>query len=208
MGNLSAEMGRIANMKCRAALVVLSGTAVLGFLSPPAEAKALSIVSATIRGPGGPVLLGARALYRPHEGNLVDILFSGSPRSAKPKRLGPSYPVRYRLSLHLFEPSRSAVVKQRLYPYAEGGPVVFTPEGQRFRVSRSISAHASSGWYQVPPSVLRHLEDRGLSLRVAAASAETEVGLEAMGALWSLAIPVLVVAALLFWGRSRVGSAL
>jgi hypothetical protein len=70
--------------------------------------------------------------------------------------LGP----RYQARLLITTPNRQPDVVQHLYPFAEGGPVLYTPPGQDFIMAPS--GQATGGWYRMPSELLRELRDRGL----------------------------------------------
>jgi hypothetical protein len=52
------------------------------------------------------------------------------------------------------------LVVQELYPYATGGPVTYTPPGQRLFGARGMSITA--GWFRASPEFFRYLVDQGL----------------------------------------------
>jgi hypothetical protein len=84
-------------------------------------------------------------------------------------------------------------VRQRLYPYAERGPAVYTARGQRFLEDTTRTA---GGWYRVP----RILVER-LRLPARAVPAPATVGPESPaggrpGPLWAIAgVAMLAVVA-------------
>jgi hypothetical protein len=73
--------------------------------------------------------------------------------------LGPRYVVTYR-----FEAggTTAELVRQELYPYAEGGPVTYTPPGQGLAEGRPWGGAISAGWYQSSSSFFDYLVDQGL----------------------------------------------
>ena len=72
--------------------------------------------------------------------------------------LGPRYVVRYRFNAGPAKPPE--FVRQQLYPYAKGGPVTYTPPGQRLFGSAGMTITA--GWYRSLPEFFHYLVDEGL----------------------------------------------
>jgi hypothetical protein len=72
--------------------------------------------------------------------------------------LGPGYVVRYSFDLGRSKPPQ--IVRQELYPYANGGPVTYTSPGQRLGGPASMSITA--GWYRSSAAFLDFLIDHGL----------------------------------------------
>jgi hypothetical protein len=70
--------------------------------------------------------------------------------------LGPRYVVSYRFDAGSSKPP--GIVRQELYPYAKGGPVTYTPPGQRIFGGLTITA----GWYQSSLDFFQYLVDQGL----------------------------------------------
>jgi hypothetical protein len=54
------------------------------------------------------------------------------------------------------------IVRQELYPYAKGGPVTYTPPGQRISEGLPWGGAISAGWYQSPLEFFHYLADQGL----------------------------------------------
>jgi hypothetical protein len=78
-------------------------------------------------------------------------------RTQRPQgELGPRYEAR----LVIETPNRQPDVVQHLYPFAEGGPVLYTAPGQDFIMAPA--GEAPAGWYRMPSELLRELRDRGL----------------------------------------------
>jgi hypothetical protein len=76
-----------------------------------------------------------------------------------PADLGPRYLVTYRYD---FGPGREDdLIRQDLYPYADGGPVTFTPPGQV--LTGEGMAPIGSGWFQAEPGFFEYLVDEGLA---------------------------------------------
>jgi hypothetical protein len=73
--------------------------------------------------------------------------------------LGPKYVVTYR-----FDAGSTAaeIVRQELYPYANGRPVTYTPPGQRIAEGLPWGGGISAGWYQSSLEFFHYLVDQGL----------------------------------------------
>jgi hypothetical protein len=143
-------------------------------LAGPAAAKG-AIVEANISGPGlgggsgsvgggggGAMRIEAPATDRMWESGILDdtrIEGSLSEFGLISADLGPKYVVTYRFD---FGPSTADdVIRQDLYPYAEGGPVTYTPPGQQF-TTEEFDAPIPSGWYQTTPAFFDFLVENGL----------------------------------------------
>ena len=75
-----------------------------------------------------------------------------------PTDLGPRYFVTYRYD---YGPSRGDdLIRQELFPYADGGPVTFTPPGQV--LTGEGMAAIGSGWFQADPGFFEFLVEEGL----------------------------------------------
>jgi hypothetical protein len=130
-------------------------------IAEPASAKA-SIAEASIAGPG---LDGGITLEHPNTDGLwksgIDV--TGGTDNVRadvveelglaPADLGPTYVVTYRFH-------DDVLVRQDLYPYAEGGPVTYTPPGQEITVG--ITMQITSGWYRSSHTFFEYLIDHGL----------------------------------------------
>ena len=73
-----------------------------------------------------------------------------------PADLGPRYLVTYRFTFS------DALIRQDLFPYAKGGPVTYTPSGQKLTVQDKAPAFLRdksifAGWYQSTPVFLDYL---------------------------------------------------
>jgi len=128
-------------------------------LAVPTAAQAKGATAATIDGggpgglPGGPITLGGDG--EPGSGTdlgmlaqgsgLYTVVFGDDPgavlKAAPTDRLGP----RYTITWIFPDPNggKDQKVRQRVYPYAAGGPVTFTPAGQPV-----LDTTTSGGWYQ------------------------------------------------------------
>jgi hypothetical protein len=112
-------------------------------------------------GAGWPVLSGLL------DGGLVE-------EAAPPGALGP----RYEVTFVIAEPPGQPDVRQHLYPYAEGGPVVYTPGGQEW--FGGTAGTAPVGWFAADQGLMDLLTDQGLPITApaiesaAAAAPQTE----------------------------------
>jgi hypothetical protein len=160
-------------MKPRA-LTVLALAILLLVISTAAQAKGAT--AATIDGggpgglPGGPITLrgdgepGSRTdLGMLAQGTgLYATVFGGDPgavlKAAPTDRLGPRYTITWRFP----DPTggKDRKLRQRVWPYAAGGPVTFTPAGQAVLDTTSIG-----GWYQGFDGLRAQLIELGLPNR-------------------------------------------
>jgi len=149
-------------------LLGMAGALILGVaLAGPASAKA-SIAEATISGPG---LGGGMTIEAPDTDGLWDsgIDVVGGLDDARadsiaalgltPAELGPRYVAVYRFG---HGPAPDDPI-QDLYPYAEGGPVTFTPPGQK--LTGELGMRIVAGWYQSSLEFFHYLVDHGLPER-------------------------------------------
>jgi hypothetical protein len=160
-------------MKPRA-LAVLTLAVLL--LAVPTAAQAKGATGATIDGggpgglPGGPITLGGDG----EPGSSTDLgmlaqgtglyatVFGGDPGAvlgaAPTDRLGPAYTITWRFP----DPAggKDRKLRQRVWPYAAGGPVSFTPAGQAVLDTTSIG-----GWYQGFDGLRAQLIELGLPNR-------------------------------------------
>ena len=111
--------------------------------------------------------------------------------------LGPRCIVTYRFDTGPSKPP--GIVRQELYPYAKGGPVTYTPPGQRVLGQAGMSVTA--GWCQSSPRFFAYLVHQGLpeSNPVTAADrASTSDAVPAVAlSLWRWLASALVGAAIL-----------
>ncbi len=155
-------------MKHRIAVISLLAAVVL--LAAPGAAHAKGARGATISGPGldQPIDLDmevrgqSSTLWKLAEGTrLLETVFLDPARSsfltpAPPAGdLGPSYVVEH--EFYGPEGDRDLVIRQHLYPYATGGPVVSTPAGQTL-----YGSPAGSGWFRADDTLLARLVAVGL----------------------------------------------
>jgi hypothetical protein len=140
-------------------VVVIAALAIAG----PASAK-VDIWKANIRGPGIPGQIriespDTQALWESGidvAGGLDDARAdSVDELGLTPADLGPRYLVTYRF----FGDDR---IRQDLYPYSKGGPVMYTPPGQRLAEGQPWGGVISPGWYQSSHGFFGYLVDQGL----------------------------------------------
>ena len=165
-------------MKRRCLLVLIPAVALV-LVCVPAEAKGgRDPVKAVIRGPGlvEPIVIRGNMGFPPADPywafTLTMFGSSSDPSSDAPLStgdLGPRYLVKY------VEQCCGHQVRQYLYPYAAGGPVTYTPSGQRadmfqmnmdefigssqigwHRVATTLGATSYFvGWHRVAPTLLQ-----------------------------------------------------
>jgi hypothetical protein len=155
--NLQAAGGVQESMRLKivialgAFLVAASGTAAAKFAS----------YSLTIDGPGmdSPgAIHQRRAIGRVSVATLIG---TNRTRIERPRSRGPAYRLEYSFGVSDANGSRTETIRQTLYPFATGGPVVFTPRRQRIEMSYGPVRFAA-GWFEVPRWVIRTLEGEGL----------------------------------------------
>ena len=132
----------------------ITALVVLALLTAPGVAMAKGPLSGSVSGPGlaDPIKLDGRDAWR--EGSPLALLTADTgiyDHSKHPPRpageLGPRYDVRL-----VFPPAY--VVRQHLYPYAEGGPTVYTLRGQPIF---DDAFRTTGGWYRVPRILIKRL---------------------------------------------------
>jgi hypothetical protein len=154
-------------MRARALFAGTVGALLLA-VTTPAAAKAM-IAEAHISGPGlggGGLRISAAATEGMWESG-IDV--AGGLDDTRPDsvvelgltaaELGPRYVVTYR-----FDAGSTAaeIVRQELYPYAKGGPITYTPPGQRMAKGLPWGGAISAGWYQSSLEFFHYLVDQGL----------------------------------------------
>ncbi len=134
---------------------------------------------------------------------IMSAIFTASPNPTRSDRpagnLGPKYTITYRMPAPDGGNDR---IRQRVYPYAKGGPVLYTKPGQRFFETE----RTHGGWYVAHPDLKTMLVKAGLPPAAPAArSAETTTVSREMTALVAvLACVLLLAAGLAFAARRRV----
>jgi hypothetical protein len=154
-------------MGARALFAASVGALVLA-VATPATAKVM-IAEAHISGPGlrggglrisGPATEGIWDSGIDVAGGLDDTrLDTVVELGLTAPELGPKYVVTYR-----FDDGSTAaeIVRQELYPYAKGGPVTYTPPGQRIAKGLPWGGAISAGWYPSSLEFFHYLVDQGL----------------------------------------------
>jgi hypothetical protein len=173
-------------------------------IASPASAK-VSIAEARITGPeiDGEIRIGRRNTLSLWEYGIGAVAGPHDPRvdtaealGLTPSDLGVRYLVTYR-----FDPAfRDDVIRQDLYPYAEGGPVTYTPSHQK--LTGTFGEHGfmrvTPGWDQSSSSsFLSYLVNHGLPERssavpVASGDAASGPRPEARTGPWAAVAVVLV----------------
>jgi hypothetical protein len=140
--------------------IVIAVGAVLVALSGTAAAK-FATYSLTIDGPG---VASPTAIEQRREiGRLSVATLIGTNRTRieRPRSRGPAYLLEYSFGVSDENGSRTETIRQTLYPFASGGPVVFTPRRQKIGLSYGPECF-ESGWFEVPQWAMRTLESVGL----------------------------------------------
>ena len=175
-------------------LVAISTALIAG---PPASAAA-DIAEASITGPG---LEGGIRIEAPDTEGLwesgIDVVGGLDDTRAdsveelglSPADLGLGYLVTYRFY-------GNDLIRQELYPYAKGGPVMNTPPGQKG--TAGFSFQITAGWYQGSLGFFQYLVDHGLPERNAIASvsnsdAARDTAPETRTVPWTRILVVVVV---------------
>lgn len=157
-------------MRTRKLLLIVGVAAAISLVhAGGASAKLLlEPTRVTIRGPGlseAVAVDGDRwLLMRANELGTTSITSASfGPRHRIPRpagSLGPSYDLTYELVSPAIT-GEIGTLTQRLYPFAEQGPVVLTP-AQEVQVGRFGSLEVSTEWLPVPPRVMREVRKLGL----------------------------------------------
>ena len=144
----------------RMGLVFVVVCAGIALLAPPANAKGIGYAHFT--GPGLPS--GGITIHGDHEELYQTGLMDAKMRSVhlSVSQLGPSYRATYQVDY-----APHVLLHQRLYPYAEGGLVTFTPYGQTIGQD-----HLSfpGGWYYALSDLMTFLVAHGFPRHDMAAS--------------------------------------
>ena len=155
------------------AISVVTGLMVIGTL--PAQAKGFGLNRLVIRGPGlaEPLSLSRQQFGVPtNQRHPAAIALEGMlgrfPKSERPPSgtLGPRYEFKFELELI---GGRVVALRQAFYPYAEVGPMTFTPAGQAVNFSASPWRFQSGdvhdvkpGWLPFPEEQVNRLQRYGL----------------------------------------------
>ena len=153
----------------RRVIVVGAALALLLLAALPAQAKVAG--EATISGPGlpggGSINLdgsdgGGWAAFS----GLLDVGAVGMEQPPT-NDLGP----RYEVVLDVRQPPQKRDIVQHLYPYAEGGPLLYTAPGQRL-----LDFEAPSGWAAATTDLMDMLYEAGLPESAPAPDPATQAG--------------------------------
>jgi hypothetical protein len=161
-------------------------------LAGPAQAK--GIQSATISGPG----LDEPIEFSPPDGDGGDLAaltavweaMPGQPQTpvfmeeAPTGQLGPRYRITWRL---LTGPDEVTAIRQDVYPYAYGGPLVHTPAGQQI-----FGQSTPGGWRDAPVALSDRL--RALGVPEAGAVSASSAGGTQWPAVFMVAAGALALA--------------
>lgn len=154
-------------------------TAVLSvFLVAAGTAAAKGPTAARITGPGlaGPLVMsgvgesgdGSPLAVLTMDGGFFPATFGESPDPMLPRRppgdLGPRYAVVYTVP----GPTDEAFIRQALFPFAEGGPVLYTPPGQPFFGTE----RTRGGWFRASEELRAALVRAGLRETAVATAGE------------------------------------
>jgi hypothetical protein len=152
--------------------ILAAGMAAASVLAALAPAAAKGIIAeANISGPGlggaGSASGGGMKIEAPAADTMWELSGASwmkvredsvSELGLTPADLGPRYLVTYR---YHYGPGREDdLIRQQLYPYADGGPVTFTPPGQV--LTGEGMAPIGSGWFQADPGFFEFLVEAGL----------------------------------------------
>ena len=142
------------------------------------------------------------------------LLFTGEEdRAGRPESLGARYMLTYRFGVSDGDGSRTTSITQALYPFASGGPVVFTAgrQGIDTTYGRVRFVH---GWFSVTSGALRMLQRAGLPARSPELSATDELATERLPSsrsdgtplawTWVLGVGALVAAVTALQRRNRL----
>lgn len=151
-------------------LLAMAGALILEVaVAGPASAKAY-IAEATVSGPG---LGKAMTIAAPDTYGLwesgIDVAGGLDDRRADsiaalgltPAELGPRYVAIFRFEVGPDTPADR--IRQDLYPYAKGGPITYTPPGQK--LTGELGMPIIAGWYETSLRFFRYLVRYGLPER-------------------------------------------
>jgi hypothetical protein len=151
----------------RRIMVAGATLALLLLAALPAQAKVAG--EANISGPGLPGggsinLDGSDGAGWAAFSGLLDVGAVGM-EEPPTKDLGP----RYEVVLDVRQPPQTKDIVQHLYPYAEGGPLLYTPPGQKL-----LDFQAPSGWAAATTDLMDMLHEAGLPESAPVVEPETE----------------------------------
>jgi hypothetical protein len=82
-------------------------------------------------------------------------------RIERPRSTGPAYELEFTFAVADANGGRTEIIRQTLYPFAAGGPVVLTGRGEKIDMSFG-PIRFDPGWFEVPRSTVRELRKVGL----------------------------------------------
>jgi hypothetical protein len=128
-------------VKLRILVVTLLGTAV-ALVPLPASAKGPTAIEITGPGFDEVLRLDRDSANTSHMQMLMETLYGPPPayRAAPTEQLGPRYLVTFTMPW----PEGDEAIRQHVYPFADGGPLVRTPRGQTL-----YGEEQASGWQRV-----------------------------------------------------------
>jgi hypothetical protein len=165
-------------MKTRACLVALA--ALLLVIALPRAALAKGPSGATIAGPGmSPIQVGDSGGGEPGSGTDLAVLadetgffpalFGQEPDPMLQTRPAGMRGSRYEVAYSIPSNDGNDIVKQDVYPLADGGPLVYTQAGQPFFDGQT----SRGGWFRAPPALVQTLRKLGVPLAPGAAAPAT-----------------------------------
>ena len=147
---------------------ILLGAVLSIFLAFAETAAAKGPTAANISGPGlsGPLLLtgnaesgdGSPMAVLTMQGGFFPATFGESPDPMLPKRPSGDLGSRYTVVYTVPGPTDEAQIRQSLFPYAEGGPVLYTRPGQPF----FDTERTRGGWFRASEALTVALVRAGL----------------------------------------------
>jgi len=156
-------------MRARIMILVVIGVVVA--FGGTAHAKGPSGAEITGEGIATPIAVGAEFVHTNlvEETGLYAAVFGQEPSAmlavAPSGELGPRFTIAWSLPWSDGGPTTVDRIDQDLYPYADGGPVVYTAPGQAFYGSE----RTRGGWFRAPATLVARLQTLGVPERVAIA---------------------------------------
>jgi hypothetical protein len=181
---------------------------VLALLTAPGVAVAKGPLSGSVSGPGlaAPIKLGGTGGEWDENSPLALLtadtgIYDQSKHPPRPAgELGPRYEVRLVFPRHSTG-KPDYVVRQRLYPYAENGPTVYTLRGQPIF---DDTFRTTGGWYQVPRVLIKRLDLPARAVPARATVAPESPAGAGPSALWAIAAAAIL--ALVAWRATAARS--
>ena len=179
----------------RRALFVIATTSIVVLMAGGALAKGVT-GSATVEGEGLDKAITFNGDSHEDDGFMtfigqtgvigMDSSVSSDYKEGPPtKDLGPRYTITW--AVEQFEGPKVHFI-QYLYPYADGGPLIHTPEDARI-----LQQDVPTGWWEAPLVLRSHLESRGLPETNPVASVATGTSGAAGAAETSSTLPYVLV---------------